>query len=169
MTKPRAFCLTILPLSLLTWCLLIGSDRYLAIADLLKSSDPSLVAAKGNSPDSAGDAPIDNSALITPLLGHWITADGMTDYYLGRDHLIEINLLPSQERSPILHKQKLSYQVLAPQTDNLIRLQIQTPLGWVQVRRLHLNGDRRTLVETIDMMGHSFINQWIYVDDRQQP
>jgi hypothetical protein len=156
MTKTRAFCLTILPLSLLTWCLLIGLDRYLAIA------------GRGDSPDT-GDTPTDNSALVTPLLGHWITADGMTDYYLGRDQLIEINLLPSQERSPILHKQKLSYQVLAPQTDNLIRLQIQTPLGWVQVRRLYLDGDRHRLVETIDMMGHSFINQWIYVDDRQQP
>jgi hypothetical protein len=168
MTKTCVFCLTILPLSLLTWCLLIGSDRHLAIADRLESSDGSLIAA-GDSPDSAGDT-LENSALVTPLLGHWTTADGMTNYYLGRDHLIEINLLPSQERSPILHEQKLFYQVLAPdQTDSLVRLQIETPLGWVQVRRLYLDADRRTLIETTDMLGHSFSDRWIYVDDRQQP
>jgi len=174
MRKSCAFCLIILPLSFLTWFLLVWSDCSLAVARLKDGAGdrpPALITARNDSPNSAGDVPdSSNLMLVTPLLGHWMTADGMTHYYLGQDQLIEINLLQSQERSPIFHKQKLSYEVLAPdQANSSVRLQIETPLGLTQVRRLHLAADRLTLTEMIDLMGHSFRNRWIYVDDRQQP
>ncbi|MBD2090045.1 hypothetical protein H6F67_09290 [Microcoleus sp. FACHB-1515] len=102
------------------------------------------------------------------LLGHWVANNGSTHYYFGQDEVIIVNELRRRDNSIVQHKQKLAYAITAVQGD-WIQLELQTPLDWAEIRFLRLADDRRSLTELMEVMGHSFRNQWTYVSDRQQP
>lgn len=104
----------------------------------------------------------------TPLLGHWVSSNGTTHYYFGQDEVIIVNELRRRDNSIAQHKQKLEYQMTAL-GDNWIQLELQTPLDWAETRFLRISTDGRSITELMQVMGHSFRNQWTYVSDRQQP
>lgn len=102
------------------------------------------------------------------LIGHWVAANGTTHYYFGTDGVIIVNELRRRDNSIVQHKQKLDYEVTAL-NGNWIQLELQTPLDWAETRFLRIADDRRSLIELMEVMGHSFRNQWTYVSDQQQP
>lgn len=145
--------LTILPLLVI----------HPAHADAIDAESHLISANSSAAPEAA-------STLTDALLGHWMTDDGATHYYFGRNQVIVVSHLQRQDRSTVSHKQKLAYQVLAANTVTAcIDLEIATLLGWAQTRRLHMGDDRQTVIETMEVMGHAFRNEWIYVDAQQQP
>jgi hypothetical protein len=149
-----------------------------ALAD--GAADGAAGSAAGSAAEGAIDAPhlvsVNSTAanvtptLIDALLGHWVTDDRATHYYFGRDQVIVVNHLQRQDQSIVPHKQKLSYEILGVnESTDSIELWIDTPLGWAQTRRLRVGSDRQTLIATMEVMGHAFSSEWVYVDARQQP
>ena len=131
------------------------------------------VRAEEISPQLSALSPIPNGVLDTStigqvLIGHWVSNNGATHYYFGQEQVIIVNQLRRSDNSIAQHKQKLNYEVAAI-SGNWVQLELQTPLGWAQTRRFRLADDRRSAIETMEIMGHLFRNDWTYVDDRQQP
>ncbi len=135
-----------------------------ALSLLSLLSVPAASAQEATSPLTAAlPASID-----TPLLGHWVASGGTTHYYFGTDEVIIVNELRRRDNSIAQHKQKLEYEMTALD-GNWIQLELQTPLDWVETRFLRISNDGRSLTELLEVMGHSFRNQWTYVSDRQHP
>jgi hypothetical protein len=79
-------------------------------------------------------------------------------------------LYRSPQPNQPLRQQKLSYEILAiDEATNFVLLRVETPLGWAQERQLYLAADRRSFVESINIMRHSFRREWRHVDGQQQP
>ncbi|NEQ27825.1 MAG: hypothetical protein F6K28_54275 [Microcoleus sp. SIO2G3] len=132
---------------------------------------PSVRAEETNSQLTA--ASLSNTAGATGdiaqlLLGHWVANNGTTHYYFGQEEVVIVNLLRQRDNSIAQHKQKLEYEITAI-NDAWVQLELQTPLGWAQTRFLRMADDRQSLTELMNVMGHSFRNDWTFVDDRQQP
>jgi hypothetical protein len=166
MKRIFAVCLA-LPLTVAA--LPLSCPSVLADVPTDSSQAQSLISASGARPTS-DQAAEQTSPLVNELIGHWSTDNGTIHYYFSPNEVIVVNLLQRQDRSIASHKQKLTYEILsANEAANVVQVHIETPLGWAQVRRLRLADDGQTLLETVNVMGHSFSNEWTYVDDRQQP
>lgn len=138
------------------------------------ANQPIAAVGEGVSVQNADPAmPSPPSMLSAALLGHWANEDGTIHYYVGQQQIIVLHLGQHSIR-----KQKLSYAISSlNEVTNFMQIRIETPLGWAQERQLHLAavgqspvGDpRRTLTETMNVMGHFFSSTWTYVDNQQQP
>lgn len=142
-----------------TCCLVVLSLLPLlcAPAASAQEADPQLTAALPASTENN-----------LPLLGHWVANEGTTHYYFGQNEVTIVNELRRRDNSIAQHKQKLEYSMTALD-GNWIQLELQTPLDWAETRFLRISEDGRSITELMQIMGHSFQNQWTRVNDRQQP
>ena len=123
-----------------------------------QAASPQLAAAPETSP-------VENSI---QLAGHWVANNGTTHYYFGQGEVVIVNELRRRDNSIVQHKQKLDYEIV-DLDGNWIQLELQTPLDWAETRFLRIADDRQSITELLEVMGHSFRNDWTYVSDRQQP
>lgn len=162
----RAVLLAFLPVTL-----------FLNLAPLVLMPHSKVAAStlEGGSPqpetfNSSTDTNSSTSSVEVALLGHWTTNSGRTHYYVGENQLIVMNLLPRQNQSQVARRQELEYTVVnASEKQNFVRLLVETSRGWTHTRTLRFSPDRKTITETLNVLGHSFSNELIYIDDRQEP
>jgi hypothetical protein len=108
-------------------------------------------------------------SLPEALLGQWTTNNGNTRYYFTRDQVTVINLLGAEPFSQ-RHERVMSYEVVSVnEAQGIVFLELETPLGWAESRMIRFSGNRQSVVESMDVMGHNFNSEWNYVDASQQP
>lgn len=103
----------------------------------------------------------DTSTPEKALLGHWVTESGKTHYYFNQDKLVMID----EGR-----KMDMTYSILeSNNTENWIKIRVRTEYEMGHDKTLKFSFDRKSLAETIVMLGNSADTKWNYVDHKQEP
>lgn len=118
--------------------------------------------------------PRQQATLLQALLGHWTTNHGQTQYFFSPQQVTIVN-----QASSVVHPsavvpdaivQVMSYEIVAiDEASGTVKLKIDTPLDWLELRMLQFTPNRQSLMESIDFLGHQIESEWSYVSNVQQP
>jgi hypothetical protein len=101
------------------------------------------------------------------LLGTWSVDNGRRLYYFAPDQ-VTIVIQIGQSAQPIT--QVLPYEVLdVDEATGMLRLKIETPLNWAEVRTLRFAPDRQGVLEQLSIVGQNLSSEWTYAGQAQMP
>lgn len=106
-------------------------------------------------------------SLKEALLGTWSVDNGRRLYYFAPDQ-VTIVIQIGQSAQPIT--QVLPYEVLdVDEATGMLRLKIETPLNWAEVRTLRFAPDRQGVLEQLSIVGQNLSSEWTYAGQAQMP
>lgn len=91
------------------------------------------------------------------FIGHWVSDDGRTHYYISSDKLITVNI------------QDLSYKVLSSDIQkNNLRIRAGTKTGSHE-KNIEFSNDGKSMIVAVELMGTTVRTKLKYLDDKTTP
>jgi len=111
-------------------------------------------------------SPRDKRDISTPekaLLGHWTTHEGpqKVNYYIGDSKIITAIAGRTIETD--------YYVVESNNDENSITIRVDMGEAGAFDKRFDFSKDRRSVTETMEMLGNPITNKWKYVDSKTEP